>query len=328
MPGGIDDQQSHLKDAKRLKINEKEDTDVNVASPSSEGQEKANGTKFVYDRNQGLRGMLETEAQNSMDITTEDQAMENEWHQVQRARDRRFVAVAPAAYLFGEIIRDKTDELAGVLLLHKVHYTEGPTKIKMATGDAAFKIAVETEEELSDILEIIVNLVGENEEPEMVQLFTRMDNHQRESEIERTVEVYGLHPLTTEARIRSAMNKFGQLETKAISTRPCTKGYKITAKVIFKNAEDVQKIMESGRKRVFVGTQLARLRKVGNEMVEWDIQHIAKLSGLPWRTTELDLLRCSGKARRTSSTSRTSSKEAGSTFSNAKHLCTSRLKKK
>ncbi|KAF9346220.1 hypothetical protein BGX26_002294 [Mortierella sp. AD094] len=46
------------------------------------------------------------------------------------------------------------------------------------------------------------------------------------------------------------------------TTQPCTKGCKIIAKVVFRNVDDVKKIIESERKHVFVGSQLARLSKI------------------------------------------------------------------
>ncbi|KAF9342547.1 hypothetical protein BGX34_007984, partial [Mortierella sp. NVP85] len=81
------------------------------------------------------------------------------------------------------------------------------------------------------------------------------------------------------------MNMYGQLEDKEIAI------------VVFKNAADVQKLMESGRTSVFVGKQMARLRKIGNEMVDWHKEHVAKLSGLPLGTAEMDLTSLLGEGK-------------------------------
>ncbi|KAF8918801.1 hypothetical protein BGZ58_004775, partial [Dissophora ornata] len=52
---------------------------------------------------------------------------------------------------------------------------------------------------------------------------------------------------------------------------------------------DVLNLKKSGRNHVYIGKDLARLRKIGNEMVTWELKHVAKLSGLPSGTSELDL---------------------------------------
>ncbi|KAF9342115.1 hypothetical protein BGX34_008778, partial [Mortierella sp. NVP85] len=136
-----------------------------------------------------------------MEISTEDQNMGGEWHEVQRARDRRFAAIAPLEYLYGDTAKEKERELEKLLIDLKVNCIEGPSKIPMTLGKKAFRIAVETKEELEKLLSTKVALELENGMEEQVLLFTRLDNSQRAAELQRTVEVYGLHPLTAEARI-------------------------------------------------------------------------------------------------------------------------------
>ncbi|KAF9983259.1 hypothetical protein BGZ79_005809, partial [Entomortierella chlamydospora] len=196
---------------------------------------KAGG--FVYKRDRGMQGLNEVEDEDMEDMEdSEDQNMvSNEWHQVQRAKDRCFSAVVPLDYLFGTTAREKKQELEELMINNYVHCTEGPTKIKMETGDPCFKFSVETKDELEKLLEIPMEIAHPDGIVEQVMMFTRVDNSRRVSELERTVEVYGLHPRTAESRIRAALNKFGSLEQGQIATRPCTKGCKITAKVIFRN---------------------------------------------------------------------------------------------
>jgi len=282
---------------KKPRIDNQPNPDTDSNPPKDGSSEQASGSEFVYKKQKGIQGMKDTAMRDSMEISTEDQSMGGEWHEVQRARDRRFAAVAPLEYLYGNTAKEKERELERLLLDLRVNCIEGPSMIPMTLGKKAFRIAVETKEELDKLLIAKVELEIENGIEEQVQLFTRLDNSQRAAELLRTVEVYGLHPLTAEARIRSAMNMYGQLEDKEIATRPCTKGYKITAIVVFKNAADVQKLMDSGRTSVFVGKQMARLRKIGNEMVDWHMQHVAKLSGLPLGTSEMDLASLLGEGK-------------------------------
>ncbi|KAG0362283.1 hypothetical protein BGZ54_008693 [Gamsiella multidivaricata] len=101
----------------------------------------------------------------------------------------------------------------------------------------AFRIAVETEEELKRLLDLTVELEDEDGMPYEDKMFIRMDNKRRESEMERAVEVYSLDPRTSDFRIKSAMSRYGEIEN--VATRPCSKGIKITAHVVFSNVEDV-----------------------------------------------------------------------------------------
>ncbi|KAK3818511.1 MAG: hypothetical protein J3Q66DRAFT_400025 [Benniella sp.] len=282
---------------KKPRVEKPPNTEPDTNPPKDGSTEQAGGSEFVYQRQKGIQGMRDTAMRDSMEISTEDQNMGGEWHEVQRARDRRLAAVAPLEYLYGITVKAKQQELERLLLDLRVNCIEGPSMIPMTLGKKAFRIAVETKEELDKLLNAKVALESENGIEEQVQLFTRLDNNQRAAELQRTVEVYGLHPLTAEARIRSAMNMYGQLEDKEIATRPCTKGCKITAIVVFKNAADVQKLMESGRTSVFVGKQMARLRKIDNEMVDWHMQHVAKLSGLPLGSSEMDLASLLGEGK-------------------------------
>ncbi|KAG0213004.1 hypothetical protein B0O80DRAFT_500224 [Mortierella sp. GBAus27b] len=95
-----------------------------------------------------------------------------------------------------------------------------------------------------------------------------------------------------------AMNNLGKVEEGRIVTRPCTKRFKITAMVVFENADTMKKIKDSSRKIVFVGMQLARLGKFGTEVVvDWNMEHVAKLSGLPRYTTEMDLVSLLGEGK-------------------------------
>ncbi|KAI7815886.1 hypothetical protein BC939DRAFT_508849 [Gamsiella multidivaricata] len=108
---------------------------------------------------------------------------------------------------------------------------------KVRKDEMAFRIAVETEEELKRLLDLTVELEDEDGMPYEDKMFIRMDNKRRESEMERAVEVYSLDPRTSDFRIKSAMSRYGEIEN--VATRPCSKGIKITAHVVFSNVEDV-----------------------------------------------------------------------------------------
>jgi len=261
----------------------------NAAGPSfSQGAMVPSG--FVYSPKKGLKAMQAAEArQEDTDEDTNmntDEETKTDWQEVKRAKDRFFAAAVMIDTIHGETTYEKRLELESIMLQVKIHCTEGPTRIKV-NDEPAFRVAVETKEDFEKLLAMTVKIEDEQGIEETVGMFKRLDNTQRESELERTVEVYGLPPRIAEFRIISAMNTFGPVEK--ISTRPCSKGVKITAQVVFNSVDDVLDLKKSGRNHVYVGKDLARLRKIGNEMVTWELKHVAKLSGLPSGTSELDL---------------------------------------
>ncbi|KAF9987766.1 hypothetical protein BGZ65_002009 [Modicella reniformis] len=130
------------------------------------------------------------------------------------------------------------------------------------------RVLVEPEEEELE------KAIGADEEA----LFTHLDN-QRASELDRTGEVLRSSFFNPRWPYQVGIG----LEENCIATRPCTKGCKITARLVFMNVEHVKKFKESGRKNV------CRIGKINNEMLEWDMRHVAKLSGLPGNASELDL---------------------------------------
>jgi hypothetical protein len=268
---------------------------ITGAGPS-QGRDKTQDAKqkLVYNKRMGVKGMQNNNS-DPMEITVEDHTMQNEWHQVPHANRRQYSAIVRMSLLHGETHKNKVGDLQDLFMQHEVHCVEGPYKTKTVDGDAALKVTVETREDLDKLLAFTTFEDGDEEQE--TPLFTTVDNSKRENITERTIEVYGLHPRTSEVRIRMAMNKLGKIEEGHIVTRPCTKGFKITAMVVFTNVETVKKIKDSGRTSVFVGTQLARLRKIGTEMVDWHMEHVAKLSGLPRYTTEMDLASLLGEGK-------------------------------
>ncbi|KAF8924698.1 hypothetical protein BGZ58_001538 [Dissophora ornata] len=152
-----------------------------------------------------------------------DEETKVDWQEVKRAKDRFFAAAVMLDSIHGETAAEKRLELENIMLQVKIHCTEGPTRIKV-NDEPAFRIAVETKEDLDKLLELTFKAEIEQGIEETVCMFKRMDNTQRESELERTVEVYGLPSRIAEFRIISAMNTFGPVEK--ISTRPCCKGVK------------------------------------------------------------------------------------------------------
>lgn len=228
--------------------------------------------------------------------TTEDEEMDedvitendepNEWHEVTRTRDRHFMLFAKDEILTGEDQNEKKEELLHILWHMKINVIEGPFHKTTATGNG-YKFTVETETEMNKLLSSTVEAKNEEGNPVKHAMFKRLDNTERVLEIERTVEVYGLHPRTHLDRVKSALARFGEIER--ITTRPCTRGMKITASVVFTSKEAADGIRNSNLASVFVGKDMARIRRIGTDTIEWDKTIVAKLTCLPFGTTPLDL---------------------------------------
>ncbi|KAF9950689.1 hypothetical protein BGZ72_007679 [Mortierella alpina] len=273
-----------------------------IATEAQSGPSNAN-QPFLYLPGQGLRGMRkqaeqqskqQTQQQSSQD--SEDEVMDNsdEWHEVVRTKDNIDGAAIKSRNLFGVTDREKFRELNDLIIDAKVHCIEGPFKIRI-DGEGGFRMKFETEEQLQKILALeglVTDIDGMSTQQ---RLFTRLQRSDRQTETARTVEVYGIHPRTPEARIRSAMSRFGEIEF--VRIRACSRGIKSTASVVFFNNTSVEQIKGMGLTAVFVGRDLARLRTIGEDRVDWQLGFVAKLSCLPFGTNALDLRTLLGKGK-------------------------------
>ncbi|ORY93676.1 hypothetical protein BCR41DRAFT_365574, partial [Lobosporangium transversale] len=241
-----------------------------------------------YNRSLGANGLrAATQEQDAMD--EDDVAMATvgvtEWQEVRRTKDRLKAAGVFLEDLYGTTVAEKKKDLETVLLDAAIYCTEGPHKVKV-NGYTAFRVAVEDQPCLTPLLEMTATHRDEDGNEHEVPLFFKINTDTRERKLERTVEVYGIAPRTPEFLIKSAMLQFGTIEK--IATRLLRLAVKITAAVVYNNVEDVTKFKWANREHVFNGKELARIRKIGNERVEWTLTHVAKISGLPFGTTDKD----------------------------------------
>ncbi|KAG0030638.1 hypothetical protein BGZ83_004695, partial [Gryganskiella cystojenkinii] len=138
--------------------------------------------------------------------TAENENGFEEWHEVVRTRDRYFAVFVKDEHIYGKTQAEKRQELQAMIWRRKINIIDGPYPRKTADG-FGFKVAVETENELERLLAVTLDLPTNDEEgsPMKLAMFTRLDNSKRVLEIERTVEVYGLHPRTPTDRVKSAL---------------------------------------------------------------------------------------------------------------------------
>ncbi|GJJ69415.1 hypothetical protein EMPS_01761 [Entomortierella parvispora] len=252
---------------------------------------------FVYRKGVKARDMFQQTLEQNEDVTMENDGTEDteggdaneeaEWHQVTRVSARYFTAYTKEDYLTGDTRDEKKRDLVCLLGKAELNITEGPFQVKI-DDEPCLKVAVETETELQKMLAIGIDMPDEEGNDVRIHMFKRLDNTKRELEIERTLEVYGLHPRTHRDRIESALGRFGEIER--ITTRPCTRGVKITASVLFREKKATDGIRNAKLSAIFVGKDMARIRRIGTpELIEWDKTIVAKLTGLPNGTTPLDL---------------------------------------
>ncbi|KAF9904022.1 hypothetical protein BX616_001430, partial [Lobosporangium transversale] len=155
--------------------------------------------------------MQRAATETAIDEDDEEMDDETEWIEVQRTKERFFVATAPVDLIYGDTYAMKRDELQQILIHQGIHCTEGPTRIKNKDGQKVFRVAVETLGDLENLLELTHHKEDEENGTSSEQpIFTRVDQDQRITEQDRSVEIYGLHPRTDDFRIKSAMAQFGE----------------------------------------------------------------------------------------------------------------------
>lgn len=296
----------HSKKQKPDNLDDSQQQGQQLTHTASQSGASNSKQSFVYRPQQGLRAMrkqAEQEAQQQQQQKQqqsnddgEDQTMvsRDDWHKVVRAKDRLDDAAIIASNVYGRTDNEKIMELNAIIERAQVHCIQGPTKITI-DGQGGFRMRFETQEQLEQILDTRLEIVDVNGQESEARLFTRLVHSQRQTELARTVEVYGIHPRTPEPRVRSALSRFGEIES--VRIRACSRGIKSAASVVFKHFASVEKIKDAGLTSIFVGRDLARIRRIGEEMISWELRFVAKLSCLPYETSALDLHTLLGKEK-------------------------------
>jgi len=218
---------------------------------------------------------------------TEAAAEPEVWHEVTRTRDRFFTAFARATVFHKDTIQGQKDELLELVWSRKINITDGPHACKVA-DEAGFRIAVENQEDLLELLRIPV-LIADQDGNEMAEaMFRRLDNSQRTSAMDRTVVLFGIHPRTELIRIKSALVRYGEIEE--VRTKNCRDAWKMIVHVVFKSEDALKAILQKAIRQVQIGLDIARIGWIGQTKLEWETKFVAKLTGLPARMHSADLL--------------------------------------
>jgi len=229
---------------------------------------------------------------NEIEDNDAEDAAEQEWHEVHRVKDRFYMAFIEASTLSEGTRKAQEEELRELAWSLKANITDGPHPCTR-DGVPGFKVSVENEQDLLQLLGQQLTITDEDNNVQVKNMFTRMDNSRRESELERTVEVSGLHPRTELDRIKSAFVRFGEVER--VTTRPQREGLRMSARVLFNSGDSLQDIRSKGVQYVQVGNDLVRLSWIGRDRLTWDLSFSAKLTGLRRKMHSADLIALIGQ---------------------------------
>ncbi|KAG0196270.1 hypothetical protein BGX31_005495, partial [Mortierella sp. GBA43] len=88
--------------------------------------------------------------------------------------------------------------------------------------------------------------------------------------------------------LRLAANQLGDVED--IKLRACTRGVKMIATIHYEDSRFVEDMQQHEVRHFEVDNNLARVRRLGEETIRWELQHVSKLHGLPRGTTPIALM--------------------------------------
>ncbi|KAF9920594.1 hypothetical protein BGZ65_011121, partial [Modicella reniformis] len=112
---------------------------------------------------------------------------------------------------------------------------------------------------------------------------------ERQHDRERSIELHGLPPRVNLELIKLAANQTGQVEN--ITLRACARGVKMNAVVTFEEIESVETLSDYCVRHMAIGKNLVRIKRLGDELIHWELQHACKIHGLPPGTTSTYLMR-------------------------------------
>lgn len=238
-----------------------------------------------------------------------------EWAVVEHHRDTLLVVKVAFDDLAGTSQREKLADLMDILMDNRVSPPRTPTKMKI-DGRLFFRVPVTTQAEMECLLEGVVDntldqedesdddseedvddddgiseILEEDEEgalPErtgpMRRLFERVDiAAEKKHDMARSIELYGLPARVNMELLKLAANQLGEVEN--ISLKGCARGIKMVATIWYQDVNNVETLKQHQVQHVAVGSNLTRVRRLGEENVQWELQHACKLHGLPRATT-------------------------------------------
>ncbi|KAF9149901.1 hypothetical protein BGX20_005851, partial [Mortierella sp. AD010] len=229
---------------------------------------------------------------------------EEQWTVVAHQRERTLAVRVAHSDLRGDNVKERLQDLKDMLLGLRVNPTTTPTTMRV-DGVPYFRVAVATQKEMDTLLEGVVDdslHEGSDMSQEMEEsdglvgpqqstprpFFLRIDlTAERQHDLARSMELYGLPARINMDLINYAANQLGTVEK--IELRGCSRGKKMIAIITFEDADDVIALQENMVRDVTVGTDIIRIRRLGEQALEWNLEKVYKLHGLPYGTTPYEL---------------------------------------
>jgi len=256
------------------------------------------------------------EANNREQRDTGEKMTAAEWAVVDHHRDRTLAVQVALEDLTGETAKEKLADLMDILLGNKINPPRTPTKVKYE-DKLYFRVQLSSQEEMNILLEGVVDntlnhgpeteeaqdhsydgaseILDEEEEgqasnthDEVRQLFQRIDvAAERKHQQARSIELHGIPARVNSELLKLAANQLGDVDK--ISLRGCARGLKMTATVWYDDQECVDDLKTYNVRYIPVGRDLVRIKRLGEETIQWELNHVCKLHGIPRNTTPVVL---------------------------------------
>lgn len=250
---------------------------------------------------------------NNEKLEKEATAEMTEWAVVGHHRDTALALKVAFDDLSGNTHKEKLGDLMDILMDNKIRLPAKPTKMRI-DGRHFYRVALATQEEMEHLLEGVTDStldqqsddegeqqseggddasesLEEDEEEETPihagesrRLFERIDMvAEKKHDMARSIELYGLPARTDMALLRMAANQVGEVDK--VSLKGCTRGIKMIATIWYMDTSSVETLKTHQVQHITVGNNLVRVRRAGEDMLRWELQHACKLHGLPRGTT-------------------------------------------
>jgi hypothetical protein len=256
------------------------------------------------------------ESEGEIGAEQEEAEKEKEWAVVEHHRDTSLAVKVAFDDLKGSKTKEKMQDLMEILKGTRVNPPRKPSKMRI-DGMDYFRVQVSNQTELQALLGGVVEsptdtdvnddtseiIDDEDQETDFghservvstKHLFERIDQvAERKFDMARSIELYGLPARVNMELLRLAANQLGDVEN--IKLRACVRGVKMIATIHYEDSTCVEEMRQYGVRHFEVGGSLVRIRRLGEEIIKWELQFVSKLHGLPRGTTPVVLMAALGK---------------------------------
>ncbi|KAG0003499.1 hypothetical protein BGZ79_000775 [Entomortierella chlamydospora] len=273
-------------------------------------QDKANKQRDRDGDTEMQEDLTESTSDDNDDDSNDSQEVKGDrWMVVAHHRERILAVKVAHRNLKGKSVKAKLEDLMDLLIHLRINPVSAPTTMRV-DGVPYFRVTVANQDDMDDLLDGIVDdtlhkdkddedgNTNDDESKDMeaeaipatpIPLFERIDaTAERQHDIERSIELYGLPARINMELLKFAGNQFGTVER--VTLRGCSRGVKMIATITYEDADDVLAMKEMKIRNVRVGNNVVRIRRMGDKKIQWDLDHVRKLHGLPRNTHPFELM--------------------------------------